>query len=293
MIRSCCLLLFQLSRFSEQMASECSHHDETRKGVSSTAHGVASLRGFESKRGKDALFVDPYADLMGGEVGRNFVNSPKFLSEQERPLGLIDGLAIRTRKIDDELMRSLKDLHIRQVCVLGAGLDTRPWRLESIAGEDVHYFEVDFHELFDYKLPLLQNAGAVSPFHYHSVVADLSLPEWPITLMNAGLDKNKPTVWILEGLINYLTPDEAVSMFSTINIQLAANGSRMIATCMTPRTKVVTSYHRFFPEDPLTWLNAQGWTGTQIEVEQLGVEYGRPVRDKCMDGYYIAVVDFI
>lgn len=268
-----------------------SHHDDSRKGVGATAHAVASLRSLEDKYGKDALFHDPYASLMGGHVGQEFLesNGSQFFGTNN-PSGLIDGTAVRTKKIDDELRRVVADDNIRQICVLGAGLDTRPWRLNKTTEENVKYFEVDFAELFQYKLPLLQAAGAVSQFEYYNVIADLSLTQWYDALISAGFDITRPTVFVMEGFINYLTEEEAKALFSTITSKLAHRGSVIIATLLTARMKAVTAMHRFFPENPLSWLNECGWTGTQDEIEVLGVQYGRPIRDKSMEGYYIAVV---
>ena len=55
-----------------------------------------------------------------------------------------------------------------QVCVLGAGLDSRAWRLKMSdifkdatavrpTSSKIGYFEIDFPELFNYKLSVLAN----------------------------------------------------------------------------------------------------------------------------------------
>lgn len=44
---------------------------------------------------------------------------------------------MRTRWIDDRILHAIhpsRDLQVRQVVVLGAGMDTRPWRLHLPAG---------------------------------------------------------------------------------------------------------------------------------------------------------------
>lgn len=45
--------------------------------------------------------------------------------------------AMRTKWIDDRILHAVsprRDLQVRQVVVLGAGMDTRPWRLDLPAG---------------------------------------------------------------------------------------------------------------------------------------------------------------
>jgi methyltransferase (TIGR00027 family) len=207
--------------------------------------------------------------------------------------GRVDGIAVRTRKIDDEIIKGYSKNGYRQICVLGAGLDTRAWRLSNDSKHGIKYFEVDFPELFAYKLPLLETAGAVSSFEYHSVIADLSLSVWPEMLIAAGFDVTQPTIWLLEGFIGYLTEDEANSLFEKISGSLSAKGSRMVATFLTPVTKTSTGMHRFFPEDPLLWCGGHGWSGVQTDIHKIGEELGRPLSPDHMVGYFIVVVDLL
>jgi O-methyltransferase involved in polyketide biosynthesis len=99
------------------------------------------------------------------------------------------------------------------VCIAGAGLDTRAWRLhlerkltklpadgEAPGSTSVEYvpatvnplpssltwFEVDFPEIFEFKLKALETAGARLGCNYKTVQTDLSLPDWPEKLLAAG-----------------------------------------------------------------------------------------------------------
>ena len=65
-------------------------------------------------------------------------------------------------------------------------MDTRPWRIKkpSSVADPIHYFEVDFPEVFAFKLATLQDAGAVSEYEYHSVGTDLSVSGWSQTSIN-------------------------------------------------------------------------------------------------------------
>lgn len=81
---------------------------------------------------------------------------------------------VRTKHIDEEMKTALATNSIDQVCVLGAGLDSRAWRLkmsdiykDSIpttairpTTSKIGYFEIDFPELFNYKLSVLANVCA-------------------------------------------------------------------------------------------------------------------------------------
>ena len=61
-------------------------------------------------------------------------------------------------------------------------------------------------------------AGVASPVGHHvAVSADLSLPDWVDKLADAGYDRTKPSLWLLEGLIGYLTESEATLLLTRIH----------------------------------------------------------------------------
>eukprot|EP01033_Poteriospumella_lacustris_P007846 gene7846-5647_t len=68
------------------MAATCSHQDPERNKVSASAHGVASLRGMEMKRGpEERVFDDPYAEMLGGQVGPKWIQFMEDAYFEERP----------------------------------------------------------------------------------------------------------------------------------------------------------------------------------------------------------------
>ena len=90
------------------------------QSVADTAFMVAWFRAMETER-PDALFRDPLAAEVAGEEGRRFAQS---LGRYAR-FGAWS-LAIRTVVIDDLVKSAERDV----VLSLGAGLDTRPYRLD-------------------------------------------------------------------------------------------------------------------------------------------------------------------
>mmetsp|Transcript_75304 Transcript_75304/g.147791 ORF Transcript_75304/g.147791 Transcript_75304/m.147791 type:complete len:299 (+) Transcript_75304:23-919(+) len=290
-----------------------SHHDATREKVGVTAHFVAGLRAREHNKSEGRLFSDPYAQCLVGNIfdkSARFMypssstashkDAAKYMEEDGRlkavPQGLSDGVAVRTRKIDDEMMTYLSGVSQSQICVLGAGLDTRPWRVElpDASGQsNISYFEVDFPEIFEYKLPALSAAGAVSRFSYKAVNADLGVPGWTDKLLAAGFNPFLPTFWLLEGFTGYLTEEEFHSVFNVMT-QISASGSRLVATFVTPTTKITTTMHRFTPDVPINEVTKhKGWRGKQHDIRDIGKEMGREWADASMDGYYIVLADYI
>eukprot|EP01039_Chlorochromonas_danica_P005185 gene5185-5707_t len=270
-------------------AATCSHQDPTRQTVSVTAHAVAYLRGMDPiEFPQNPLFQDPYALALGGEVGKKWVEDNfNHLDQQEKESRLFL-MGVRTRKIDDSLDSILANHpQIKQIVTLGAGLDTRPWRLPlpSLTAErkaEIQYFELDFPEVLGYKLNLLKQEGAESVFHYHAVEGDLSLEDWSSQLVSHGFDPSLPTVWLLEGLTSYLTLEENEKMFTKIR-GLSSSGSHLVATFVTTamRSTRQNSLHRYLFEDPLALLHSWGgWEGEVVDFVDAGVEYNRISADE-------------
>jgi O-methyltransferase involved in polyketide biosynthesis len=65
----------------------------------------------------------------------------------------------------------------------------------------------------------------------------LSKSDWSEKLIAAGFNPQIPTLFVLEGFINYLTIDEVNSFFTHMTDCLAAQGSRIVMTCGTPLTQ--------------------------------------------------------
>jgi methyltransferase (TIGR00027 family) len=283
------------------MAAVCSHQDQSRNKVSATALLIAFARSLETEKEKDErLFCDPFAAELAGDLGKSSIALAGENEEEWSPSkknAFLRAITTRTKIIDDFIVDSICNYHVEQIIVLGAGLDTRPWRLHpNIADltdmDKVKYFEVDFPEVFDYKLSILNRLGAVSDssFDYHNVVADLSVPEvWPMQLAQAGFSATSRTLWVMEGFCNYLTEEELCKLMSKV-FEISAEGSRLVSTFLTPQsTHVSLKLHQFYPENPIQFMSRFGWSGRQDDVEDLSVELsvqGKGNREHNR-GYYI------
>eukprot|EP01034_Spumella_vulgaris_P032693 gene32693-40350_t len=135
----------------------------------------------------------------------------------------------------------------------------------------------------------MTEANAVTPFDYHAVAADLSLPTWVETLIASGFDPSIPTMWLLEGFINYLSEEESTAFMTVLTNTLSAEGSRMMATVCTT-SKLGNALHRYFPPDAKVWLESHGWTGECMDINDLGIQFGRPLPGDIFSGYVFAVV---
>ena len=103
--------------------------------------------------------------------------------------------------------------------------------------KEVHWFELDFKELFDFKLSIIPiEAQLVKSFN--PIVYDLSTPNWSKALLQSEhFNPEIKTLWILEGFTGYLTEDEAKSLMQELTA-ISASGSQIVATFIGTDLKI-------------------------------------------------------
>jgi methyltransferase (TIGR00027 family) len=107
--------------------------------------------------------------------------------------------AARVTFFDDIVERSVPE--IDQLVILGAGFDTRPYRLPH--DTSVRSFEVDRPATQDVKRRLLDEVG-VDTRAVTFVAADFGKDDWLAELIDAGFDPTRPALFVWEGVIIYL-----------------------------------------------------------------------------------------
>jgi methyltransferase (TIGR00027 family) len=124
---------------------------------------------------------------------------------RDKILDQLDAIPLRVAAIDHELEAAIRG-GCEQLVVLGAGLDTRAFRMRALA--DVAVFEVDHPATQAYKrrkvASLLPRAKSVT-----FVTVDFERAGLAESLCDAGFHRERPTAWVWEGVVMYLT-DEAM-----------------------------------------------------------------------------------
>lgn len=113
---------------------------------------------------------------------------------------------VRTR-LFDELTRSAVESGASQVVVLGAGADSRAYRLPEL--RDVCVFEVDHPETGSWKQVRVRRMLGHPAEHVRYVPIDFGSEPLASALARAGFDATQRTFFLWEGVIMYL-PLEAV-----------------------------------------------------------------------------------
>lgn len=159
--------------------------------VSDTALMVAACRALETARA-DGLVRDPFAAGLAGPRGDAILRG--ITGWQLMSFGI----AVRTRFLDDLIVETIAREGIQVVLSVGAGLDTRPWRLELPAG--LRWIEADFPEMLNYKERAM--AAEKPKCRIERVAADVTAEAQRAALLGAAA--GVPTLMITEGLLMYL-----------------------------------------------------------------------------------------
>jgi len=230
--------------------------------VTDTALWVAHYRAEESRR-PDALFQDPLAELLAGERGRQIAKS--------MPYGgmLAWIMAVRTVAIDSLIERALA-AGVDAVVNLGAGLDTRPYRMNLPA--TLHWIEVDFPEMIAYKSERLR---AETPrCQLERVKLDLSRREDARKFYADLGARFKKILVITEGVVIYLAPEEVRNLAQDLasvpgihfwiqDYRNNAPGGWRIPKGYQRRMK--SAPFRFMPPDTKMFFAPLGWT-EEVEI---------------------------
>jgi methyltransferase (TIGR00027 family) len=147
------------------------------------------------------------------------------LRERRMP-GSLGGILLRTRYIDDLLIRFLAQ-GLDQLVILGAGFDTRAYRIPEI--EKVQVFEVDLPGTGILKRKRLSNVLGAVPDHVHLVGINFDKQSLGDVLFRAGFQEGKQNFFIWEGVTQYLT-GEAVKDTLDFIANSSGQGSGILFT---------------------------------------------------------------
>jgi methyltransferase (TIGR00027 family) len=269
-------------------------------GVGQTALGVARMRARESERA-DRLFEDPYAGAFvaaAPEVAPPQQAAPAEPISPGAPaaLGAIfqARVAIRTRFYDDYLLAACA-AGCRQVVLLAAGMDTRGYRLDWPAG--TRLFEIDQPDVLAFKDAVLTTRDAVPRCHRVARAADLR-QNWAAVLLDGGLRPSERTAWLAEGLLIYLTAEEAGQLLATIT-GLSAPGSRIAfeyndtgdvsrARSMPGMSRITALWKGGLGADTPDWLGRHGWQVQTHGIGPVAAGYNRQIPGRASGGFLTA-----
>lgn len=140
--------------------------------------------------------------------------------------GFIDHIALRAAILDREVEAAL-EAGISQIVILGAGLDTRAHRLTSLENADV--YEVDHPSTQHGKEAAARARLPTLARKLVYVAVDFERDRLTDRLAQTGHKAGEPTLWLLEGVVPYLTEGALAGLFGEISAA-SAPGSRLALT---------------------------------------------------------------
>jgi methyltransferase (TIGR00027 family) len=218
--------------------------------ASATAVGAAGHRAAHQVLERGLVFADPLAlSILGPEADEALALARD--RPERRPLRLF--IAMRSRFAEDSARRAIRD-GMRQVLVLGAGLDTFAYRLEPAGG--LAFYELDHPATQADKRRRLARAQIAEPAHLAYVAHDLEQGPMTETLKAAGFDPGRRTFVLWLGVTPYLT---AEAVFATLG-ELARwpGGAEVVFDYANPPDRIREAATRNFHQQMAERVAASG-----------------------------------
>lgn len=158
--------------------------------------------------------------------------------------------------------------NITQFVILGAGFDTRAFRLPENSG--VRSFEVDAPKTQAIKREALHKAG-IDPkgSRVTFVSADFEKDDWLAKLVNAGFDRGKPALFVWEGVTMYL--DRPAAEATLHKIAGTAKGSIVAFDYYTDEALLSQAFF---------WRFARASTKAAGEPLKFGIDSTPPAKER-------------
>ncbi|HEV7598877.1 MAG TPA: SAM-dependent methyltransferase [Bradyrhizobium sp.] len=219
---------------------------------SRTALGAAGLRAAHQVLDGAAIFADPLALRILGADADDLVREAEAEADPFRHR-LRWFIAIRSRIAEDALAAAIKR-GVRQLVVLGAGLDTTAYRAPH--SQELRIFEVDHPATQTWKRERLAKADIALPASLTFVPVDFERETVADGLAAAGFDSTQQTFFTWLGVVPYLT-DEAI--FSTLGfIAGLLGGAHVVFDYVNPAASVTEPARRAAHEALVARVAAAG-----------------------------------
>lgn len=226
--------------------------------VSDTALWVAYYRAQESLR-PDALFKDPLAEKLVGERGRQIAEHMGSTSKYTR-----FQVILRTVVIDRFIRELISQGLVDTVVNIGAGLDTRPYRLDLPSS--VRWIEADYPHMIELKNTRL--ASDQPRVELSRVAVDLADANARQAFLRDVGTRSSKILILTEGVLPYLTPAQVGALADdmravpSIKFWIAEYFAEEIYKYLdTPerRRAMKNAPFVFFPPDWMGFFAQHGW----------------------------------
>lgn len=244
------------------------------QNVSDTAFLVAGFRAAETER-EMPLFRDPLAAKLAGQHGRNILATvPKsFVGAWS--------VVIRTVIIDGFIREAIAH-GADTVLNLGAGLDTRPYRMEL--PHSLRWIEIDYPHVIELKDMRL--ADETPRCRLERIALDLTDREARKAFLSRIIGQAEKILVLTEGVTPYLTETDVGDLAD--DLRKMDKVSYWIVDYFSPealkygaklrRRFMRNAPFRFTPEDWFAFFAAHGWKPSEVRyISEEADRLGRPI----------------
>ena len=173
------------------------------KPITDTAFYCCGARMLDAAQDKP-ICGDDYAKLFMCAYGMAVFDRFKSLELSN------SSIIVRHRIMDDMLRQLLYANHDLNVVTIGAGFDSRPYRLHG-----GHWFELDEPELIAYKNILLPSEQCDNPLRREAI--DFAKEDLVDKLLQ--LPHNGPAIFVLEGVVIYLSESDVQNLLGELDYE--------------------------------------------------------------------------
>lgn len=250
--------------------------DAVIENVSDTAFWIAHCRAVENER-SDALFHDPLAAVLAGERGRAIAAA--------MPTHLMTAwsVAIRTRIIDNYIQSAVAE-GVDTVLNLGAGLDTRPYRMDLPEG--LVWIEADYPHVIELKEEKLSSEKPRC--RLERLKLDIA-NQAARRKMLASIDQHGDKLLVLtEGVVPYFSVEQTASLAD--DLRQLNHAAYWIVDYFTPEVLKYRKRHglnrrmqnapfKFAPADWFVFFGDHGWHCKEIRyLAEEAAKLHRPIQ---------------
>ncbi len=242
--------------------------------VADTAFWVGYYRAKENER-SDALFRDPYAKILVGDKGKLIAESMKQISRYTEW-----SVVSRTVIIDRFIEKLIKD-GVDTIINLGAGLDTRPYRMQLPA--TLEWIEADYPSMIQYKSAILSSEKPKCKLTRMEI--DLTDNAKRKSFLKNIAPNSKKVLIITEGVIPYLSPEQVTDLSNDLIARPSFHYwiteyfhkkvyKYLKQTIRTAQMK--NAPFLFYPDDWYGFFKHLGWKELETRfTNEIGVEFNR------------------
>lgn len=234
------------------------------QNVSDTAFLTAFYRALESDR-PDALFHDPYARQLAGLRGE------QAFQQMPHPEATAPGAIVRTCVLDELILKSVEQNGVEAVLNLGAGLDTRAYRLPL--PQSLLWVEADMPDMIDYKTGILHDHQPVC--RLQSVALDVTHAIERRRLLQHIGAQGRTLLVLTEGLLAYLQSEQVITLAQDLWTQtqvawwltdlVSPFWLKLVGTVLnTTEQETQTVPLQFAPEDGVGFFRQLGWDTVEL-----------------------------